>query len=64
MSEEEVRRLLAATVNVVGGGKVMGHMVGLSQPHLSMVVNGKRPIPKRVLEFLGIVEVKTYERKR
>ena len=63
LTNEDVRKILADEIEEAGTASQWAFENGYSKPYVSYVVNGHKPPSRRLLDDLGLKEVKVYARK-
>lgn len=63
MTEEEVRALLSSACAKAGGQTAFASLHNLSQPHVSLVLQGEREPGPKILDALALEKVVTYRAK-
>ena len=69
ITEAQARQMFATAVDDAGGIVALAERLGYSRTGLCTVLYGRngqglRPIPPRVLEYLGLEKVEGYRRKK
>ena len=54
LSDSDVRRCLAASIELAGGQRAWARQHGLQQSHVGKLVAGRRALTPRVLSVLGL----------
>lgn len=62
MDEEGVRALIRQRFPGHGGQKKLAAVAGVSQAYVCLVLSGKRPPGRKIVEALGMIEKKTVTR--
>lgn len=63
-NENEVRDILKERLSRRGAAKEMATSLGCSDPYLSLVKNGVRPLPQKIAAMLGFRRVIRWERMK
>jgi hypothetical protein len=63
LTEEEARDLLERAVEEAGSRCALAKQLGYTSGALYIVFDGSRPIPPRVLKYLGLEKVTAYKQK-
>lgn len=63
LTNEDVRKILASEIKEAGNANKWAADNGYSPAYISYVSSGQKPPSKRILDDLGLKEVKVYARK-
>jgi DNA-binding phage protein len=62
LDENDVLRLLREEVDRAGGQSAWARRSGIDRVYLNRVLNGKRPLPLRIVKALNLKRVFAYEK--
>ena len=62
LNENDVLRLLREEVDRAGGQSAWARRSGIDRVYLNRVLNGKRPLPPRIVKALNLKRAFAYEK--